>query len=585
MSKKYYTNERNVQIIISLLKAHGIKKIIASPGTTNMTFVGSIQQDSWFEIYSSVDERSAAYIACGMAEESGEPVVLSCTGATASRNYIPGLTEAYYRKLPVLAITSHRGVHNIGHLIDQQIDRRSIPNDIAMESVTIPMVDSSEDEQYCVIEGNKAILALTRRGGGPAHINLYTRYSNDFSVKELPTARVIKRFERCIEYMPSLGNKQIAIFIGSHKLFTSDTTIEIERFCKKYNAFVIGDHTSGYHGKYQIPLALIAGQAMYRSGFKKMDILIHLGEVSGDAYSRSISPKSVWRISKDGELRDSFGCLKYVFEMFEADFFKYYNQASMCEDTSRYEQCLMEYNSIYERIEELPFGNLWMAKQMHGRLPQGSEIHFGILNSLRSWNFFPLDKSIRSNSNVGGFGIDGGVSSFIGASLINKDKLYFGIFGDLAFFYDMNVIGNRHVGNNVRLLLVNNGKGNEFRLSMHPCNSFGDVADSYMAAAGHYGNKSRQLVKHFAEDLGYKYFSASTKETFNEVIEFFLDPEIGKQSIIFEVFTEMEDERDALDHLLSTIIDRKIEMQMKVFKTIKNTPIEGIINGVLKKLR
>ena len=63
MNKKYYTSERNVQIVIALLKAHGIKRVIASPGTTNMTFIGSIQNDSWFEIYSSVDERSAAYLA------------------------------------------------------------------------------------------------------------------------------------------------------------------------------------------------------------------------------------------------------------------------------------------------------------------------------------------------------------------------------------------------------------------------------------------------------------------------------------------------------------------------------------------
>ena len=101
MEKNYYTAERNVQIIISLLKANGIKRVVASPGTTNMTFIGSIQQDPFFEIFSSVDERSAAYLACGMAAETNEPVVLSCTGATASRNYMPGLTEAFYRKLPV----------------------------------------------------------------------------------------------------------------------------------------------------------------------------------------------------------------------------------------------------------------------------------------------------------------------------------------------------------------------------------------------------------------------------------------------------------------------------------------------------
>ncbi|MBQ7629074.1 MAG: 2-succinyl-5-enolpyruvyl-6-hydroxy-3-cyclohexene-1-carboxylate synthase, partial [Selenomonadaceae bacterium] len=95
----HYTKELNALMLISLLKAHGIRKIIISPGTTNIALSASVQSDPYFELYSSVDERSAAYMACGMAAESGEPVVLSCTGATASRNYIPALTEAFHRKL------------------------------------------------------------------------------------------------------------------------------------------------------------------------------------------------------------------------------------------------------------------------------------------------------------------------------------------------------------------------------------------------------------------------------------------------------------------------------------------------------
>ena len=102
----YYTDEVNVQTLIALMKHHGVRRVVASPGTTNITFVASIQQDPFFKVYSSVDERSAAYIACGMAAETGESVALSCTGATASRNYLSGLTEAYYRKLPVLAVTA-----------------------------------------------------------------------------------------------------------------------------------------------------------------------------------------------------------------------------------------------------------------------------------------------------------------------------------------------------------------------------------------------------------------------------------------------------------------------------------------------
>ena len=93
--KHYYTDEKNAQIVIALLKANGIRKVIANPGTTNISFVGSVQNDPWFQVYSGIDERHSAYMAVGMAAESGEPVVLSCTGATASRNYYSALTEAY----------------------------------------------------------------------------------------------------------------------------------------------------------------------------------------------------------------------------------------------------------------------------------------------------------------------------------------------------------------------------------------------------------------------------------------------------------------------------------------------------------
>ena len=99
------TSERNIQIVLYLLKAHGIKKVVASPGATDVSLVASMQHDPYFEMYSCLDERSAAYMACGMAAESGEPVMITCTGATSSRNYMPALTEAYYRHLPILAVT------------------------------------------------------------------------------------------------------------------------------------------------------------------------------------------------------------------------------------------------------------------------------------------------------------------------------------------------------------------------------------------------------------------------------------------------------------------------------------------------
>lgn len=200
---------------------------------------------------------------------------------------------------------------------------------------------------------------------------------------------------------------------------------------------------------------------------------------------------------------------------------------------------------------------------MPHRIPEGSTIHFGILNSLRSWNFFDLPSSVSSASNVGGFGIDGGMSALIGASLSNRDKLFFGVIGDLAFFYDMNSIGNRHVGKNLRILMVNNGKGTEFRQYGHVASQFGDDADRFIAAAGHFGNKSPTLVKHYAEDLGFEYLHAADKEEFELASERFLTAGITNQPMLFEVFTNSVEESKALESLMN--LEENIKGKAKQF--------------------
>lgn len=112
---------------------------------------------------------------------------------------------------------------------------------------------------------------------------------------------------------------------------------------------------------------------------------------------------------------------------------------------------------------------------------------------------FYIKENINLYCNVGGFGIDGNLSSLIGASLYDSQKFYFGIFGDLSFFYDMNSLGNRHVNNNLRIMVINNGLGTEFKNYSYAGAIFGDETDKYIAAAGHYGSKSEDLIKNYAE--------------------------------------------------------------------------------------
>lgn len=562
----HYTAERNVQIVIALLKANNVRRVIASPGTTNMTFVVSVENDPWFQVWSSVDERSAAYMACGMAAETGEPVVISCTGATASRNYMPGMTEAFYRKLPVLALTSTRGNHRLGHLIDQQVDRRRIPNDVATLSVTLPTVKDADDEQFCQIEANRAMLALR---SGPVHVNLYTAYSQDFGFRQIPPVRAICRHTGVDGNLPPLPPGRVGIFVGSHANFSERLTAAVDRFCATRDAVVFCGHTSGYRGDYEVRSQLLASQEMWRSELCAVDLCVHIGEVSGD--TPRMRSAHTWRVSPDGEVRDTFGNLRRVFMMPEERFFEFY--AGEGEARTAYRDAIRaQVAQVEARIPELPFSNIWIARRVHGLLPQGSELHLGINHSLRSWDYFTLPAGVLGKCNVGGYGIDGGVSAMVGASLAAPGKLFFGVFGDLAFFYDMNVVGNRHVGPNVRIMLVNNGRGTEFRNHRHPCSFLGDEADRYVAAAGHFGDKSARLVRSYAESLGYEYMSAGGKEEFEAVASRFLAGGQSERPMLLEVFTDSRDESEALRLVRNAVCDPAALLKSRV---------RGLARGVL----
>lgn len=579
----HYNSERAVQIIVYLLKAHGIKYIVASPGATNVTFVATVQHDPFFQVFSCVDERSAAYMACGMAAQSHEPVVLSCTGATSSRNYLPGLTEAYYSKLPILAITSMMNENKVGQLTPQATDRSNPPKDAIKRSYYLPLVTNPDEEWQVTNSVNEAILELTRKGGGPCHLRLTTGYSRDYSLTEIPAVKVMYRVMPQDKF-PEIGKRNIAILVGAHEIWSDSLTSKVENFCSKYNAVVLCDCTSNYYGDHRVDYALVAGQE-YGSEQLNYDLLIHIGGISGEYYTfKRLAPMEVWRIDEDGEFRDRFKKQTYVFEMSEFNFFdKYTAETASGNSSEKLDAYKPEYQKVFNNIPELPFTNIWMASYLHGKLPMNSILYLGILNSLRAWNFFGISNKIPCYSNVGGFGIDGLNSTILGAALMQPKKLVYGVVGDLGFFYDINALGNRHFPNNVRLLVVNNGRGQEFRNYQHVGDFLGDATDEFVSAARHNGNKSINLVKHIAEDLGYKYLTASNKEQFVESAKVFLDPKEMNQPIIFEAFTDTADETEALKMMLN-IIKPGLEDNLKnVAKNIFSDSAKSIIRKVIKK--
>lgn len=571
-----YTSEENTQILLALMKAHGVKDIIVSPGAMNHIFAACVQNDPDFKVFSCVDERSAAYMACGIAEEKGKPVALSCTGATASREYMPGLTEAFYRKLPILAITSLSTRQHIGQLEGQQIDRSQQPKDIVVESVYIPPVKDEKDRLVCEREINKALLALTFNGGGPVHIDLGTTFGK-MEVEKLPKARVINRYTNR-DSLPSLPKGRIAVMMGVHGFINDELEKAIDAFCASNDAIVLTPNPKSYRGKYAVGASLLFSQLGYSGPLNRMDLMIHIGEVNTDAVGFVVKPKEVWRVNLDGQLRDRYDKLTTVFQMSETEFFKHYSSTDANLDAQ-----LREFEeadkAIRDMIPELPFSNGWMMQRLAPMIPEESRVHLGILNSVRAFDYAKPSKRLLTYANTGGFGIDGCMSSMVGASMASPETEFYGVFGDLVFFYDMNVLGNRHVGKNLHILVVNNDGGQQFRNFDHPASKMSETAYPYIAASGHYGPKSPYLVKHYVEDLGLKYLTASSKEEFENVLPEFMQK---GQSVVLETFTENEGENSAFK-----LLRNLIPADSGLTSTLKNAVISHLSEenvGRLKKI-
>ncbi len=549
-----YTHNLSIQILVDLLLKYGIRKVVLSPGTTNLEFIAALQYNGNFEIYSSIDERSAAYMACGIAEESGEPVIISCTEATASRNYFPGLTEAFYRKLPVIAVT---GVHKysfIGTLYPQVIDRSVSPNDIAVFKAQLPVIKDNEDIKQTELLVNKALLSAKGADPGPVHIDLPCCDNNyDFSCKELYNAHKIDRYE-VNNTFPAIPDGRIAVYIGSHRDFTESETKCLDDFCSCYNAVVFCDHTSGYHGKYAFHAGLISVQGKRYEIMNNISCLIHIGEQMADwpTMEKLKSAKTTWRVSPDGELRDTFGNLSKVFKMAIINFFKRYISDKQ-KDDSYLRECLAVKESLIIPIDKLPLSNVYAAAKISKELPSNSIFHIGASNTVRAWSFFDFSEGVKSYGNVGCRGIDGVLSSAVGAALADEKHLHFCAVGDLMFYYDMNCLGNRDIKGNLRILLINNNGGGIFKQSIAPgYRFFGDEAtNEFIAAANHFGKGENMVIKNYVEALGFKYISAKTKVEFDSAYKEFVSSNIMEEPVFFEVFTKDYDDRTAFDVMSS----------------------------------
>lgn len=563
-----YTILENARIVIALLKKHNIRHIVLSPGGSNIPIAQGVQQDSFFKCYSIVDERSAVYFAIGLYHETGEIIACSCTSAQATRNYVPGLTEAYYKHAPILAITMSKHPRHLSQDYMQCPIQTSLPVDAVKKSFTLPRINDDNDRALCIRTANEAILELTHHGLGPVQLNIEELDSEtwQFNSKiELPEVRYINRYYSTSSCANELKNKRIMLLIGEHRVFSASETLAIESFCNSYDVFVYSHHISNYHGRYALN-ANAAVSFMSPGLFSEVycpDILITIGGLTGDygIYMPLFNSKpgsfEHWRVDIDGNVVDTYGKLTRVYEMQIDTFF-----ASVADSNNAIKHNYYElWKTAADKVKtdmEVPLSNLYVASQLHKMIPANSRMNFAILNSFRVWSYFDIDPTIVCAANVAAFGIDGCMSLLLGQSM-ETDNLSFLITGDLAFFYDMNALGIRHIKNNVRIILINNNGGAEFKL--------GDLetkidVSTHISAAGHFKN-----ARGWAEDCGFCYYQVNSKDDFNECKSAFVCP--SEKPIIMEVFTSAENDRVANQTFAS--LNRTATASETVLKDIKKS--------------
>ena len=560
-----YTELKSYQIIIALLKKYGIRRCVLSAGSRNVPFVHSVEEDPFFECYSVVDERSAGYFALGLAQESSEPVVISCTSSTATCNYWPPVTEAYYQGVPLVVLTSDRDPAMLGQWEDQMIDQVGMYDRHVRKSVNLPIVNDRDDWLFCQRLVNEALLELDHHGTGPVHINVPMRsYNNSFNVRELPQVTRIHRVsaldgdDAWLPYADRLGSaKRVLVVAGQSTGTSPELSSALERLCASCNAAVAAEYMANVpRGSAFNPTLCMEYRYITEKKFAEFlpDIVVSFGGnmTAGlkDMLRKFAGSFEHWSVREDGSVCDMFKSLTTVFETTPEEFFD--RMAGLVVDGCNdgiYLASLKEYEAS-AAVPELPWSNVLAIKETVERIPSGSILHLAINNAIRLTNFFELQPDVRVYANIGTHGIDGPLSSLFGQAAASGRPAYL-VVGDLAFFYDMNALRLRHIGPNVRILLLNNQGGEEFYFNKMWKN---EASDLHTTARHH--TKAEGWIR----ECGFRYLSAHDRVELDAALQKFFDNGAG-EPVVLEVFSEMRSDSEVINYIFDATRPRDVQSE------------------------
>ena len=461
-----YTNKENVLELVALLKSHDISHIVLCPGSRNIPIVKSIAKTDFFTCYSITDERSASFFAMGLTIKHKKPCALVVTSGSALLNTAPALSEAFYQKLPLLVISADRQQSFIGQMDGQTIHQDHIFPTITKKEVNLPEIYDKDTLWLCNRLINEALLALRLDDTGPVHINvpISDPFFNE-DVDKLPMVRKIayKDLKDVANIIKS--HKKIMIILGQNQY-----PYMVDKNEKYENVVFISEHLTNINGLKTIENIEILLGALDDDMKKSLapDLVITIG---GHILSKKLkiflrqNNFTHINIMPTYDIADVFFKLNYqVCAPFDKALDCILESLSVKDNTKLCDiNYAQNFYALSHKIKEpnLNFSQVFVIGKVMHTLKESYNLHLSNSSTVRYAQLFKKTCNIEIQGNRGVNGIEGSLSTAIGASSMHDD-LSFIIIGDLSFFYDLNALFNSHINKNVRIILINNEGGEIF---------------------------------------------------------------------------------------------------------------------------
>jgi len=539
------SSKKVVSEIMGALKGACIADVIITPGSRNAPFSISLANDSFFQLHSIVDERSAAFFALGLSQQTKKPTVLICTSGTALLNYAPAIAEAYYQRIPLLVISADRPEEWIDRGEGQSIRQNNVFQNYADYSACL-FADEKESSNQ-----NREIIQKTFQyllsNNGPVHLNVPFQEPlyGLVDCAELPVFNFEQpklHFEISRSVIDSLLQaEKIIVVVGQHDY--RDFSKELEQFNTLQQVVVFTETHANVNIEDAFPCIdrMIMGLADEAQSALAPDVLITIGT---NIISRKI--KAILRLAKPKHIQvglnekamDTFDCLHEQCNISPQDFFNALNEI---QSKSEWKKTLLsiqenQIKQVEAWLPSAPFSDLTVFSTLLKAIPDRMDIQMGNSSVVRYIQLFNQNKKLTYFGNRGVAGIDGSTSTAIGAAWKTKKPTLL-ISGDLSFHYDSNAFWNNYLSNELKVIVINNGGGGIFRI----IDGSKDTAHLEQFFETAHSSKS---IKGIADLYNLNYFSAANNDELNQTLPLFFNQ---NNVSVLEIFTPKEDNPKALD--------------------------------------